>query len=145
MQHRPSASIVALMIMCTVGIVLFSDTAGAQCTVTCMGATGSGKTCYGRVTNGACSGTMDVAVGISNVTVANWTNAACQPAAGSLLLTAMHTPGAPASASCSFKFNVNCVPGGGNELKRVSVPAKQTCIISTANGLPVELMDFSID
>jgi len=144
MQHRPSPSIVALMIMCTVGIVLFSDTAGAQCTVTCMGATGAGKTCKGFVTNGACPDS-DVVVSISNVTIANSMFATCQPSAGPVLLTAMHTPGAPATASCSFKFNVNCVPPGGGGLKRASVLTKETCVIATSDGLPVELMDFSID
>ena len=54
---------------------------------------------------------------------------------------AMHTPAMPASASCSFHFFQFCTTA----IPNTTISSSKDCLIAMNDGLPVELMEFSLD
>ncbi len=118
-----------------------------SCYVSCGTATGGGMTCMVRAH--VCIAYACPTL-VHRSTVATGTvNANCNVgASGDLMATASHTPGQGPAANCTFLFMDGCYVsvvypytgcwGGGQQQ---TVP----CVVTVADGLPVELMDFSVE
>lgn len=116
-----------LVVMTASAPVAQAQCAGANCMTSCTTA-GSDVTCIANFQK--CGGTSGTA------TVLSSSNATCNPAylpdAGSFRVSAMGMTGDP--GFCQFQFNYDF--GGAQTFQ---------CRIDGSDGLPVELLDFSVD
>lgn len=138
--------------MCLFGVVLaglvflISGSVGAQtpiCMTTC-GSGGGGMTCTVSVT--MCSDAAYVffcPVNNFTTTATGTLNAACN--VGTLfdgVAMATHTAGQGSNANCSFQFRGIC---GSTAACAYGMGHFVTCQVDQSEGLPVELLDFSLE
>ncbi len=132
----PVAVLVALPI--AIGVVLLpAHPALSQCNVSCAGT--NPVVCYVSADLafwGCQSGTS-----ISTATLPPQANAQCTAGIqGDKEATASHWAASGPNPKCSFEFDFVCnVSGGG------FAGTDYRCLVDTADGLPVELMEFSVE
>ena len=123
----------------------------AQCNTTC-GPGGGGVSCTVALTQSPCVANGNVlctnypaSETIVMTSIFGSTNASCLPGAtGDSSAMAVHTAGQGLPAECVFRFRVARCSSGAN--CSAAFAQTVTCTVDdTSDGLPVELMEFSVD
>ena len=120
-------------------VMLIPDVSFAQLCATrdCTGTTGGGKNCTVMTSNFRCLG-PEITVG-HGVSTAVSVNAICS--ANSMTGFAMHNPLSDSTATCGFQFSKLC-----SWISASTILTRATdCQIDMSDGLPVELMEFSVE
>ncbi len=132
---KPLATLFVLAAVC---LFPFSADSANTCVVACTSLMGGGKTCMVHlinVTYGPC-----YVPGVKGTVAHGTSNASCLVGAiGDFMATAIHTVGNGYPAKCEFSFGFICYGPPG------PVNFADCTVDSAGDGLPVELMAFSVE
>ncbi len=135
-------TILATLTILALSASLATPQANAQlaCNTTCTGATGTGMTCTVTV---MCPVFSPYFCAFASEMIVGSMNAGCNlgPPTADGAAMATHTPSQATPASCSFFFGINCGVTNCTETSTLT----DTCVVNAGDGLPIELMEFSIE
>ena len=126
-------------------IAMAQGPTGLICNNGCSPISMGGNHCY--VSAMCPSPAFPIPVSVQTFPVTNSSAMCAVGAAGDLMATASHLPGSgPNSgtmAACGFSFGAFCQSAGGMTAGLGNYTS--ICIVNASDGLPVELMEFSLD